>query len=265
MGWIPAPMQIVKASCLWQLSILQLPRSLVTKSAHYSHNLRKTSVREDRILYRLCRQNRTKSVSYLRDRWQQVINTRVSRGTVNSRLLSQGLRARRPAKKPIMNMDRKTRRLEWTTGTFVIGDMFCFRTNLGFCFIERTGGFVLEAGLVNGSRKIVSLELLHTMVVQSMFGVQFIMEVVSIWSSCRTTSTATPTEGFWTQKWCHVLGHTLVVISCSNTTMPLSAELEGYRISWKGKKLTNWTGHHIPQIWTPLNSLSHILVSAIPG
>ena len=69
---------------------------------------RKTSVREDRILYRLCRQNRTKSASYLRDRWQQVINTRVS-----SRLLSQGLRARRLTKKPLLNMVRKTRRLEW--------------------------------------------------------------------------------------------------------------------------------------------------------
>ena len=60
-----------------------------------------------------------------------------------------------------------------------------------------------------------ALELLHTVVVRSMFGVQSIMEVVAIWSSCRTTSTPTPTGGFWRQKWCHMLGHTLAVISCS--------------------------------------------------
>lgn len=74
---------------------------------------RKTTARDDRLLYQLCRRSRTKSASTLRDEWHRLINSRVSRPTVNSRLLSRGLRARRPAKKPLMTRDRKQRRLEW--------------------------------------------------------------------------------------------------------------------------------------------------------
>ena len=200
---------VKQSTIAWKTEIIsRYRRHQHVRSGVSSGRPKETSVREDRTLSRLCRQNRIKSASYLRDRWQQVITTKVLMGTVNSRLLSQGLRAKRLAKKPLLNMDRKTRRLEngkgvIRTGNFVIGDI-CFRTNLGFCFIERTGGFVLEGKLVKGFRKIVSLELWHTVVVQSMFGVQFIMEVVAIWSSCRTTSTATPTGGFWRQKWCHL-------------------------------------------------------------
>ena len=58
---------------------------------------------------------------------------------------------------------------------------FALRTNLCFCIIERTGGFLLEGELVKGSRMIVSVELFNTVMVQSMFGVQFIVEVVAIW------------------------------------------------------------------------------------
>ncbi len=75
---------------------------------------RKTTARQDRLLYWMSRQNRTMSASSLRDRWQQRIHTRVSRGTVNKRLLSRGLRARRPAKKTLLTRERKRRRLEWS-------------------------------------------------------------------------------------------------------------------------------------------------------
>ena len=74
---------------------------------------RKTTAREDRQLYRMCRERRTMSASALRDRCQQRIHIRISRGTVNNRLLSRGLRARRPAKKPLLTRERKQRRLQW--------------------------------------------------------------------------------------------------------------------------------------------------------
>jgi hypothetical protein len=44
---------------------------------------RKTSARDDRILYRICRSNRMKSASVLRQLWQNRINIRLSRVTVN--------------------------------------------------------------------------------------------------------------------------------------------------------------------------------------
>ena len=61
----------------------------------------------------MCRQNRKKSSSFLKDRWQQVIHMGISRGTVNSRPLKQDLRARRTAKKPLLTHERKIHRLEW--------------------------------------------------------------------------------------------------------------------------------------------------------
>lgn len=74
---------------------------------------KKTTPQDDRVLYRMCRQNRFKSASTLRNEWEHHINTRVSSSTVNRRLLSRGLRARRPAKKPLLTGVRKQNRLEW--------------------------------------------------------------------------------------------------------------------------------------------------------
>lgn len=74
---------------------------------------RKTTAREDRILYGLCRNRRTSSARTLRDQWQQITNVRVSRATVNNRLLRRGLRSRRPAKKPLLTPERRQRRREW--------------------------------------------------------------------------------------------------------------------------------------------------------
>ena len=61
----------------------------------------------------MCRQNRFKSASTPRDEWQVRINSRMSRQTVNQRLLSRVLRARRPAKKPPLTHQRKRNRLDW--------------------------------------------------------------------------------------------------------------------------------------------------------
>jgi hypothetical protein len=70
---------------------------------------RKTSARDDRICYRLCWSNRMKSASVLRQLWQNRINIRLSRATVNRR----GLMACRPVQRPRFNDLRKQRRLLW--------------------------------------------------------------------------------------------------------------------------------------------------------
>ena len=74
---------------------------------------RKTSARDVRILYRICRSNRMKSASVLRQLWQNRINIRLSRATVNRRLLSRGHKACRSVQRPLLNDLRKQRRLLW--------------------------------------------------------------------------------------------------------------------------------------------------------
>ncbi len=74
---------------------------------------KKTLIRDDRLLYHMCSQDRLKSTRYLRDQWQRRINLRVSCGTVNRMLLSRGPSSRRPAKKTLLTCERKTARLEW--------------------------------------------------------------------------------------------------------------------------------------------------------
>ena len=72
-----------------------------------------TSIREDRLLLRECQRNRTTSAETLRHSWQNQTGIRVSRVTVNRRLLERGLRARRPARKPFLKPENKQKRLDW--------------------------------------------------------------------------------------------------------------------------------------------------------
>ena len=70
---------------------------------------RKTSARD----FRICRSNRMKSASVLRQLWQNRINIKLSRATVNRRLLSRGLKVCRPVQRPLLNDLRKQRRCLW--------------------------------------------------------------------------------------------------------------------------------------------------------
>ena len=79
---------------------------------HSSGRPPKTNARENRLLYRLCRQNSTKSAQTLRDEFQNRTRIRLSRQTVNRRLVKRGLYARRPANRPLLNQRSKLRRLE---------------------------------------------------------------------------------------------------------------------------------------------------------
>ena len=75
-----------------------------------------TTDREDRALFRIVRNNRRLSAQRLRGEWQLQANVRVSRQTVNRRLLLRGYRARRLVKAPRLSNAAKRRRLQWARG-----------------------------------------------------------------------------------------------------------------------------------------------------
>ena len=161
--------------------------------------------------------------------------------------------ARRPAKKPLLNMYHKTRRLEWPRRhqnrqlrhwrhvLFSDESMFLLHRADERVRIRRRVGKRFQEDFVVGT-------VAHGGGSVHVWGEIHNGNRSNLGLPAEQFSTATPTGGFWRQKWCHMFGHTLAVISCSNTTMPIPTELEGYRISWKGRKLTNWTLYHIPQI-----------------
>ena len=72
-----------------------------------------TTARDDRALFRIMRDNRRFCAQRLRAEWQNQTNIRVSRQTVNRRLLSRGYMARRLVKAPRLSNAAKRRRLQW--------------------------------------------------------------------------------------------------------------------------------------------------------
>ena len=74
--------------------------------------LLKTTPRENRLLKRLARQQPFNTANTLQTRW--IVNGHISRRTVNRHLKSARFRARRPIKRPLLTICRKTVRLEWT-------------------------------------------------------------------------------------------------------------------------------------------------------
>ena len=74
---------------------------------------RKTNVRDDRVLYRLARENRRFSVQRLRRAWQPNVNFAVSRQTVNRRLVARAYRDRRMVKVPRLTVRAKLVRRHW--------------------------------------------------------------------------------------------------------------------------------------------------------
>lgn len=70
---------------------------------------RVSTERDDRELVRLSLENRRKSLQLLRHEW----SAPASKATVRRRLISAGLRARAPRRKPLLNVDQRRRRLQW--------------------------------------------------------------------------------------------------------------------------------------------------------
>ena len=74
---------------------------------------RKTTVRQDRILYNLARLDRFKSARALQADMRRHHNVQLSRQTVNRRLVERGYRACRPTWKPKLTVQHRVRRLAW--------------------------------------------------------------------------------------------------------------------------------------------------------
>ena len=74
---------------------------------------RKSNDRDDRVLYRLARENRRFSVQRLRCAWQPGVNFAVSRQQVNRRLVAYAYRARRMVKVPRLTVRAKLVRRYW--------------------------------------------------------------------------------------------------------------------------------------------------------
>lgn len=74
---------------------------------------RKTTVREDRVLQRLCLQNRASTSKELCSEWNESTGVSVCSSTVRRRLKSMGLTARRPCKKPLLTTKMRKARLDW--------------------------------------------------------------------------------------------------------------------------------------------------------
>ena len=74
---------------------------------------RNTNNRDDRVLYRLARENRWFSVHRLRRAWQPNVNFAVSRQTVNRRLVARAYRARRMVKVPRLTVRAQLVRRHW--------------------------------------------------------------------------------------------------------------------------------------------------------
>ena len=74
---------------------------------------RKTNDRDDRVLYRLARENRRFSVHRLRCAWQPNVSFAVSRQTVNRRLVAHAYSARQMVKVPRLTVRAKLVRRHW--------------------------------------------------------------------------------------------------------------------------------------------------------
>ena len=74
---------------------------------------RKTTEREDRVIVRLCLQNRRISVPALSQAATKATGKRLSATLVRGRLLEKGLRSCRAVKKPLLSKTNRVRRLAW--------------------------------------------------------------------------------------------------------------------------------------------------------
>lgn len=73
----------------------------------------KTTCREDRLIKKLCSAKRTKSAEEINSEFYETTNTKVSNRTVNRRLYSLGLFARRPRKKSGSTPKMRTARVNF--------------------------------------------------------------------------------------------------------------------------------------------------------
>ena len=72
-----------------------------------------TSPAVDRLLKRICVQNCKATSKELKNEWREATGTDVSALTVRRRLVSMGLKAYRPPKKPLLTSPMRKARISW--------------------------------------------------------------------------------------------------------------------------------------------------------
>ena len=155
----------------------------------------------------MCRQERFKSTGILRAEWQIRINTRISDSMVNHKLLSRGIRARRPTRTLFLIQTWRESALSGHTSiaseTYVIKEMWYYLINPGFSCIVAVVVSKYGVQIEQGFRKTVCCHKLLVEEVQCTSGAQSTMGVIPIWSYWTQTSILTPVDMLWKQKWCH--------------------------------------------------------------
>ena len=143
---------------------------------------KKTSVQDDRLLYRMCRQGRFKFTRTIMDQGQRSINLRVACSTVNQRLLSRSLHSRLPppprnlcwptsGREPAWNRPIGTNMADW-----VSGGMSSSLINSGIFFIVLMADFMCVVNVARDSTKTVFAPLWPTEGAQCMFGLPSTIE-----------------------------------------------------------------------------------------
>ena len=152
---------------------------------------RKMSARDDRICYRLCRSNRIRSASVLWQLWQNIINIRLSRATVNRR----GLKACIPIQRPRFNDLRKQRRLLWAHQHSRYGlrhwRHVIYTDESRFLLLRSDGRVRVRRQQGKRYGRTMLLVLSWQMEVLFMFGAEFIMAEQLTWLCYKIMSTAT--------------------------------------------------------------------------
>ena len=182
---------------------------------------RKTPIRDDRILYRICRSNRMKSASVLRQMWQNRINNRLSRATVNRRSLSRGLKACRSVQRPLLNDLRKQRRLLWAQQHRRYGLRHwrhVIYTDESRFLLHRSDGKVCVRQQ-HGSGRTVLLVLSWQVVFLFMFGAEFIMTETLTRLCYKILSTATDIDNYCKQSLSYMLDNASEEIFCFSITL----------------------------------------------
>ena len=113
----------------------------------------------------MCRQERFKSTGMLRAEWQIQINTRISDSMVNHKLLSRGIRARRPTRTLFLTQTRRESALSGHTSiapeSYVIKEMWYSLINPGFSCIVAVVVSKYGVQIKQDSRKTVLPQVAH--------------------------------------------------------------------------------------------------------
>ena len=144
--------QLDVSRCAVQKAISTWKKSGALTPTYSAGRPRKTTPRDDRVIIQKCLSNRHLNSTELTKELKDRSGTQVSSSTVRRRLLSAGLKACRPRKKPLFSKIQRKRRLEWTKDKrfwtfaqwrrvlFSDESRFTVQNHTGSCYVRRQTG-----------------------------------------------------------------------------------------------------------------------------